>query len=218
MFDRPTAADPVATPAESPAEANAQEAVERLCALYDRLVEQVGPGGLSGAAAAELRAMAGIYDLDVARPDAEIWRDLRAVLVRQTPLPAPVGEATAEGAVEPLTLLLVEDDPETAADLTAALTEAGHSVVGPFHHAEAAEAAVALHAVDLALLDINLSGETDGIALARTLKDRWGLPVLFLSGDVAAAARHADLAEALVLKPYTGRQVLDAIARATTRA
>jgi len=205
MFDRPTPSD-LATP-------DAQEAVERLCVLYDRLLADVGDRGLVGAASAELRAMAGIYDLDTARPDAEVWRDLRAVLVRQAPLAGPAGTEVAE----PLTLLLVEDDPETAADLTLALVEAGHSVVGPFQHAEAAEAAAALHLVDLALLDINLSGETSGIDLARTLKGRWGLPVLFLTGDIGAAARNADLAEALVLKPYTGRQVLEAIARVTVR-
>ncbi len=205
MFDRP--------PPSNAATADAHEAVERLCALYDRLLEQVGEGGLSEAASAELRAMAGIYDLDLKRTDAEIWADLRAVLVRQTPRP----KAAATTAPEPLTLtlLLVEDDPETAADLTFALVEAGHSVVGPFQNAEAAEAAAALHLVDLALLDINLSGEVTGIELARALKDRWGLPSLFLTGDIGAAARNADLAEALVLKPYTGAQVLEAITRVT---
>jgi CheY-like chemotaxis protein len=205
MFDRP--------PESKSAHTDAHEAVERLCDLYDRLLEQVGEGGLSEAASAELRAMAGIYDLDLQRTDAEIWSDLRAVLVRQTPRPR-TGPKTE---VEPLTLLLVEDDPETAADLTLALVEAGHSVVGPFQNAEAAEAAAALHLVDLALLDINLSGETSGIDLARTLKDRWGLPSLFLTGDIGAAARNADLAEALVLKPYTGAQVLEAITRVTVR-
>jgi CheY-like chemotaxis protein len=204
MFDRPPASEAV--------DAQAREAVERLCALYDRLLEQVGDGGLSEAASAELRAMAGIYDLDLQRTDAEVWADLRAVLVRQTPRP----KAATTTAPEPLTLLLVEDDPETAADLTLALVEAGHSVVGPFQNAEAAEAAAALHLVDLALLDINLTGETTGIDLARALKDRWGLPSLFLTGDIGAAARHADLAEALVLKPYTGAQVLEAITRVTT--
>ena len=205
MFDRP--------PESKSAHTEAHEAVERLCALYDRLLEQVGDDGLSAPASAELRAMAGIYDLDLQRTDAEIWADLRAVLVRQTPRPrtAPKTE------VEPLTLLLVEDDTETAADLTLALVEAGHSVVGPFQNAEAAEAAAALHLVDLALLDINLPGEASGIDLARTLKDRWGLPSLFLTGDIGAAARNADLAEALVLKPYTGAQVLEAITRVTVR-
>jgi CheY-like chemotaxis protein len=79
--------------------------------------------------------------------------------------------------------------------------------------------AAGLHAVDLALLDINLADDGDGaegggVALARALKLSWGVPVVFVSGDVATAARHARLAAALVLKPYTGRDVLNGIARA----
>jgi CheY-like chemotaxis protein len=211
MFDRQT-------PSETPS-TDARAAVERLCALYDRLLEQVearDPAGrLSEAASSELRAMARIYDLDSGGTDAEVWRHLRAVLLAQAP-GLRAGTTVRQGLeAAPLTLLLVEDDADTAADLTAALSDAGHWVIGPFHHAEAAEAAVALQSVDLALLDINLSGETSGIALAQTLKSKWGVRSLFLSGDVGAAARHADLAEALVLKPYTGRQVLDAIAIAT---
>lgn len=183
--------------------------VERLCALYDGLL---APGGaaLSRDAENELKALAQIFDLDAARPAAELWPHVRAVLVRQAPArasDAPVADA------EPRTVLLVEDDADAAAELTEALDAAGHRVVGPFHSAEAAEAATALHPVDVALLDINLSGEATGVDLARSLKTRWGVPVIFLSGDVTAAAQNAELAAAMVIKPYSGRDVLDAIAR-----
>ncbi len=231
MFDRPpVSTNPSADFApQTDADPAHDNGVERLCAAYDALI--AGGAELSEEAATELTGMAGIYDLDTDRPHAEIWRDLRAVLVRQAPqqpagssepvlgaAPAETetGEATAPAPVtdHPLTLLLVEDDPEMAADLTATLSEAGHSIVGPFHDGAAAEAAAGLHAIDLALLDINLSGDVTGVDLAQTLKSRWDVPVLFLTGDVTTAARHADLAEALVLKPYTGRDVLDAVARA----
>ena len=111
-------------------------------------------------------------------------------------------------------VMVVEDDPDMAADLTALLIEAGHDVVGPFHSAEMAEAAGGLHAIDVALLDINLSGSMDGGALARSLVARWGLKVVFLSGDVTAAAGHADVAKAMVIKPYRGADVLAAIRQA----
>ena len=237
MFDRPPVSphDSMASSADFAPQSDADPAqdngVERLCAAYDALI--AGGAELSEEAATELTGMAGIYDLDTDRPHAEIWRDLRAVLVRQAPqqpagssepvLGAASTEAQGDDAVapapapvadHPLTLLLVEDDPEMAADLTATLSEAGHSIVGPFHDGAAAEAAAGLHAIDLALLDINLSGDMTGVDLAQTLKSRWDVPVLFLTGDVTTAARHADLAEALVLKPYTGRDVLDAVARA----
>lgn len=201
MFDRL----PDATPS-SPA---ARESAERLFAAYDRLLAEPDVA-LTVAEATELTAMAGIYDLDTDRPHAEVWGDLRAVLTKSTP--QEDAAVTPAEALEPMTVLVVEDDPETAADLTEALTEAGHDVVGPFQVAEAAEAAAALHRIDVALLDINLSGDTDGVTLAQSLKDRWGTPIIFLSGDVTAAARHVDLAEAMVLKPYTSRDVLAALA------
>jgi len=199
MFDRP--------PPSQPDAAEVAESVDRLCRLYDSRLVETG-GDLSPEDARELTAMAAIYDLDTDRPSTEVWRDLRAVITRQAPL-----DATAPAEVEALTLLVVEDDPDAAASLTELLTEAGHNVVGPFHSAAAAEAAAALHSIDAALLDINLSGEMTGVELARVLTDRWAVRVIFISGDVAAAAKNADMAEALVLKPYNGAQILEAVAR-----
>lgn len=199
MFDRP--------PPSQPDAAEVAESVHRLCRLYDSRLAETS-GDLSPEDARELRAMAAIYDLDTDRPSTEVWRDLRAVVTRQAPL-----DATAPAEVEALTLLVVEDDPDAAASLTELLTEAGHNVVGPFHSAAAAEAAAALHSIDAALLDINLSGEMTGVELARVLTDRWAVRVIFISGDVAAAAKNADMAEALVLKPYNGAQILEAVAR-----
>lgn len=199
MFDRP--------PPSQPDAAEVAESVDRLCRLYDSRLAETG-GDLSPEDARELKAMAAIYDLDTDRPSTEVWRDLRAVVTRQAPI-----DATAPAEIEALTLLVVEDDPDAAASLTELLTEAGHNVVGPFHSAAAAEAAAALHSIDAALLDINLSGEMTGVELARVLTDRWAVRVIFISGDVAAAAKNADMAEALVLKPYNGAQILEAVAR-----
>ena len=190
----------------------ADENVARLCALYDGLLERAD-ASVSAEAETELTALAKIFDLDADRPAAELWPHVRAVLVRQ----APAETSAATTQIEPLTVLLVEDDAEAAVALTEALDAAGHRVVGPFHSAEAAEAATALHPIDVALLDINLSGEATGVDLARSLKARWGVPVIFLSGDVSAAAANAELATAMVIKPYTGRDVLDAIARLEPR-
>jgi len=204
MFDRPPPSGPDRAELETDPVA---DSVERLCRLYDSRLVETG-GDLSPEDARELNAMAAIYDLDTDRPSTEVWRDLRAVVTRQAPLDAvPPTEAEA------LTLLVVEDDPDAAASLTELLTEAGHSVVGPFHSAAAAEAAAALHSIDAALLDINLSGEMTGVELAQVLTGRWDVRVIFISGDVAAAARNADMAEALVLKPYNGAQILEAVAR-----
>lgn len=214
MFDRPTEAAANAGSAQTAELQTAEHAetqnVESLCALYDGLL-QASNAPLSAEAASELHAMAAIFDLDTDRPDAEVWKDVRAVVTRQAaPESAvlPLAETT-----DPLTILVVEDDAETATDIVETLSDAGHSVVGPFQTAEAAEAAAGLHVIDLALLDINLSSETTGVELAQSLKSRWGTNIIFVSGDVTAAAKHAHLAEAMLIKPYTGAQLLGAIAR-----
>lgn len=184
----------------------------RLRDIYDGLLARP-PAPPGNEALAELAGMARIFDLDADRPPAEVWRDLRAVLTRQG---GPAGEADASPPppTPPLTVMVVEDDPAMAADLVEVLVEAGHDVIGPFSDGAAAATAAGLHAIDLALVDINLAGDGDGVALARTLGQSWDVPVMFLTGDVAAAARHARLAVALVLKPYGRQDVLRAIARA----
>lgn len=189
--------------------ANDKANLDAILSRYDSLMAT--PETMTPEDATDLAALAGIFDLDASRAPAELWPAVRAVLTAQAPRvvenPAFDADATA------LTLLVVEDDPEMAQDLTTLLVEAGHDVVGPFHSAEAAEVAAGLHTIDVALLDINLSGATDGGTLARSLKSRWGLKVVFLSGDVTAAASHADIAEAMVIKPYRGADVLAALKR-----
>lgn len=184
--------------------------MDRLRRRYDGLLAEP-PTPPGDEALEELAGMARIFDLDGSRPPMEVWRDLRAVLTRQGgPIP---GVRSGRQAHRSLTLMVVEDDPGMAADLTELLVEAGHGVVGPFSDAASAGSAAGLHSMDLALLDINLAGGGDGVDLARTLTQTWGVPVIFLTGNVEAAARNARLATALVLKPYGGRDVLDAIAR-----
>ncbi len=221
MFDRPPPSNSLANPpterSTAPA-ADLSDSVDRLCRLYDARLAEAG-GRLSPDHARDLAALAGLFGLEAERPAAQVWGDLRRIILGQTSrrgegvAPRPDEPAVPATETEPLTLLVVEDDAEVAADLTALLTEAGHSVVGPFHSAAAAEAAAALHVIDAALLDINLSDGGSGVELAESLTRRWDVRIIFLSGDAAAADRHAHLAEAVVLKPYTGPQILEAVAR-----
>ena len=109
--------------------------LDRLRARYDGLLADP-PARPADEALAELAGMARIFDLDGSRPPAEVWRDLRAVLSRhggpQTATP------NAVPAQVPLTLMIVEDDPGMASDLTELLVGAGHGVVGPFPDAASA--------------------------------------------------------------------------------
>ena len=64
---------------------------------------------------------------------------------------------------------------------------------------------------ELALVDINLTGRGDGIALARALRDRHGVPSLFVSGQAPDALANRDAALGLVRKPYAPEDVAQAV-------
>lgn len=187
-----------------------RDSVARLRARYDGLLESP-PAAIDAAHLDELRALALVYDLDAAASadPAELWRGVRAVIMRLA-----TDETTEPAERTPLTVLVVEDDPDVAAGLIETLTEAGHGAVGPFPNAESALAAAATHALDAALVDINLDGRATGVELARELKSRWGVASIFLSGDVTQAARHAELAVGMVFKPYVGAEVVQMLDQA----
>jgi two-component system, response regulator PdtaR len=99
-------------------------------------------------------------------------------------------------------ILIVEDDAVLGMVADAALEAAGHMIAGPAFDAGEASALAAEAGADLALVDINLEGNDEGIALARQLHERFGIPTLFVSGQVATARANRDAALGLLPKPY----------------
>jgi DNA-binding LytR/AlgR family response regulator len=104
----------------------------------------------------------------------------------------------------PVRVLVVEDEPLYAEQLEAALQDLGHEPIGP---APDARIALALHrteTIDLALLDVQLRGPVDGIALAAQLLAHRPVPLLFLTScaddETFAAARLVGPA-AYLIKP-----------------
>ncbi|QYC11896.1 response regulator [Brevundimonas nasdae] len=177
--------------------------IDRLCEIFDPLLQDPSHN-LFADQKTELAALARIFDLTTNREPAEVWSDLRTMLVpKQTSEPADAGDAR--------TIMVVEDDPDIAVGIMSALVEAGHRLVGPFESADAAEVSAALHQVDVALVDINLSSEANGIDLARALKSRWGVPTILMSGDITALSALGDLADAVMLKPFSAQALRVAI-------
>lgn len=111
----------------------------------------------------------------------------------------------------PLTVLLVEDEPDVAEAIMDGLVDAGHGVVGPYPSAKAAEVAAGLHQLDAAIIDIGYSGEADGLALARSLGARWGLPMIVVTSE-PDMSRDGDEAPILRLtKPFSIKSLLAAL-------
>ncbi len=111
----------------------------------------------------------------------------------------------------PVRVLIVEDDPLLALTAAGALEEAGHEVVGPAYDADEAWRLVRDSPPDLALVDINLSGHNEGLALAQRFKDDLGLPSMFVSGQVAAARRRSSAALGVLAKPYDPDLLAEAV-------
>ncbi|THD80919.1 MAG: response regulator [Phenylobacterium sp.] len=109
------------------------------------------------------------------------------------------------------TLLIVEDDVLPAISLRDELEDAGYHVLDLTGRRQEALQAAKDHRPDLALVNIELEGRDDGIALARDLKGL-GVPSLFISGQTGRARSARTDAIGSLPKPYTPADVAKAVA------
>ncbi|OJW75659.1 response regulator [Spirosoma sp. 48-14] len=108
--------------------------------------------------------------------------------------------------MNPLTILIVEDETITAMDLRETLQEAGHRVVAIARTFDQALEAVKQHRPDLALIDIQLEGSSaDGITTARELLEIHRMPIIYLTANSEPSTFQAakkTLPAAYLLKPF----------------
>ncbi len=107
-------------------------------------------------------------------------------------------------------ILIVDDEPEVREVLHEYLSEQGFTAYAA-EHARAARDLVAKHAIDLALLDINMPGE-DGLSLARHLRERYAsMAIVMLTSAGTVVDRIVGLemgADDYVAKPFDPRELL----------
>lgn len=108
--------------------------------------------------------------------------------------------------------LLIEDDPILALTFASTLEQGGHEVLGIAYTAQEAYDLASAHSdAQLALADVNLNGKDEGIEVVRDLRMRFGIPALFVSGQVAVVQQHAHLALGLMKKPFPPADLLKAV-------
>ena len=116
-----------------------------------------------------------------------------------------------------MSILIVEDEALIASYIKEVLGESGFRVAGiAASGREALSLAAETHPA-LALVDIRLTGPTDGIELACQLRRDFALPSIFLTGLVdAETIERAQVAQPLgfLAKPFLPSQVFNAIQRA----
>ena len=85
-------------------------------------------------------------------------------------------------------VLIVEDEMVVSLDIQSILQGMGVEVTGIASTVGQAIELIERERPHLVLLDISLSGEFEGIELARIIKRRWDLPVVFISGHLSNQA------------------------------
>lgn len=116
----------------------------------------------------------------------------------------------------PAKVLIVEDDPLIAMEMSERLEEMGYAVLGPAHTVEDGARIAANERPDAALLDANLHGKSSvdlGVALAAS-----GVPIAFCTGYDQIKGLPPHLANTpLLTKPIPDDQLKAALAQMLKR-
>lgn len=86
-------------------------------------------------------------------------------------------------------ILIVEDEPLIALDLVSSLEAAGFEPVGVARDMADALRIAEDQPIDLATMDVQLACGSDGVETARILRERHGIPCVFVSSSLDAATR-----------------------------
>ena len=147
-------------------------------------------------------------------------RGLRSWLSFQRDLLFAPGEDTASGPPrEPNRVLIIEDDLLIASQMEVALTEAGFDTIGVATNGEEALELAATEPPDLAITDIKLAGDHDGVDTALALFHAHGIRCIFASAySDEEARRRAEPAAPLgwLQKPYSMASLTAAVRRAAS--
>ena len=107
-------------------------------------------------------------------------------------------------------ILIVEDESIVAMDLAGQLRDLGYEVAGVAGTAQEAIAHAQAAPPDVALVDIVLPGDMDGIELAKWFREQLGVPVVFLTAySDDDTLRRAKIAEpyGYIVKPFDSRDL-----------
>ena len=111
-------------------------------------------------------------------------------------------------------ILVVEDEAIVALNIAERLSGLGYEVVGRATDGDGALTLAERERPDAVLMDIRLQGELDGITAATQIRQRLGLPVVFLTSySESATLKRALQAEPFgyILKPFDDRDLRTAL-------
>src|SRR5262249_29883906 len=112
--------------------------------------------------------------------------------------------------MSPPRILIVEDEVIVAKDVQNRLIRLGYDVAGMTALGEEAVTLSGELRPDLILMDIRLKGCMDGVTAAELIRDRWGVPVVYLTAyaddETLGRARRTE-PFGYILKPFEEREL-----------
>jgi DNA-binding LytR/AlgR family response regulator len=113
--------------------------------------------------------------------------------------------------MNPLKILIIEDELIAAIDLKETLEAAGHTITGIARTFEEAMKATMDKLPDIAIVDIMLAGSKgDGIHTAKELQSKYSFPIIYLTGDQEKetfSRAKETLPSAYILKPFKQKEL-----------
>lgn len=111
-------------------------------------------------------------------------------------------------------ILIVEDEPLIAEDIADLCQLNGYKVCGTAYSATMALKMINAHNPSLVLLDINLQDNIDGLEIASYLRDKYGIPFIFLTSysdreTLAQVKKTSPLG--YIVKPFNKEQLFSTI-------
>lgn len=97
-----------------------------------------------------------------------------------------------------INVLVVEDESIVSKDIQHSLKKLGYNVVGASSTGEKAIELAGEERPDIILMDIMLKGDMNGIEAAEKIKERYSIPIVFLT----AYADESTLSKAKITEPY----------------
>ncbi|MCH7413679.1 ATP-binding protein [Belliella sp. R4-6] len=110
----------------------------------------------------------------------------------------------------PLRILITEDDHVSALLLKKALEKNNHRIIGISDSGEKALEILEEHQADIVMMDINLSGELDGIKTTEIINEKYDIPVVYLSASSDSETLTKVVGtnpSAYVIKPFNIREL-----------
>jgi len=109
------------------------------------------------------------------------------------------------------TIQIVEDEGLIAIHLSEMLEKAGYRVSTPAYSGEVALREIEKSKPDIILMDIGLGGKLDGIDTAREIRERFSIPLIFVTAYTSETAleRIRKVApEGVITKPFLEKNLL----------